>query len=95
MKDGKAYAFLDLFVYEKDNLFTPYYLNKQENIETNCYMIDFKNIYKVKCEKINSRNNAPIDSKCLQLSIQARKELRNKISYYYGRPPEEDNILED
>jgi len=95
LKDGNKYAFLDLFVYEKHDLLPKYYINKEKKIETNYYMIDFKNIYKVNCEKINTQKNAPIVSKCLQLSNQARKELREKIINYYARVPEEDKTLED
>jgi len=97
LKEGNAYACLELFVYEKNDLFPKYsiYINKQKNIETNYYMIDFKNIYKLNCEKINTPEDAPIDSKCLQLSNQVRNELRDKISYYYARVPKEDKILED
>ena len=97
LEEGNAYAFLELFVYEKNDLFPKYsiYINKQKNIETNYYMIDFKNIYKLNCEKINTPEDAPIDSKCLQLSNQVRNELRDKISYYYARVPKEDKILED
>ncbi len=97
LEEGNAYAFLELFVYEKNDLFPEYsiYINKQRNIETNYYMIDFKNIYKLNCEKINTPEDAPIDSKCLQLSNQVRNELRDKISYYYARAPKEDKILED
>ena len=58
-------------------------------------MIDFRNTYKLNYEKINPPKDAPLESKCLQLSIQARSELRDKIAWYYGRVPEEDKILED
>jgi hypothetical protein len=58
-------------------------------------MIDFANIQKVNCNKIITPENAPLDTKCLQLSIQSRSELRNKISNYYSRKPIEDKILED
>jgi hypothetical protein len=97
LEEGCTYVFLELFVYEKNDLFSKYsiHINKQENIETNYYMIDFKNTYKLNCEKINTPKDAPIASKCLQLSIQARKELRDKIAYYYGRTPKEYKILED
>lgn len=45
---GYAYGFVDFFVYEKNDLFLRYTVNrKDENIETNYYMIDFRNIYKL------------------------------------------------
>lgn len=93
---GKGYAFLEFFVYNKNELFPTYIINRrQQNIETNYHMIDFRNTYKINCEKIISPKDAPLDSKCLQLSTQARTELRNKIAFYYARIPEEDKILED
>ena len=58
-------------------------------------MIDFRNIYKLSCEKIITPKDAPLESKCLQLSIQARSDLRTKIADYYARVPKEDEILED
>ena len=64
-----------------------------KNIETNYYMADFRNTYKLYCDKIKSSEKAPLESKCLQLSVQARSELRDKISYYYARIPKEDKIL--
>ena len=45
--------------------------------------------------QIKTPEDAPLESKCLQLSIQARSELRDKIAYYYARIPKEDKILED
>ncbi|NQE06295.1 hypothetical protein C5S32_10545 [ANME-1 cluster archaeon GoMg1] len=66
-----------------------------KNIETNYYILDFRNTYKLNCEKIKTLEDAPLESKCLQLPIQARSELRDKIAYYYARIPKEDKILED
>lgn len=96
LREGYAYAFLEFFVYEKNDLFPKYTIHRRQgNIETNYYMIDFRNIYKINCEKIVDPKNAPLESKCLQLSIQARSELRDKVAFYYARIPEEDKILED
>lgn len=94
---GKSYTLAYLFIYEENVLFPKYTIRNQE---TNYYMIDFKKTYKLKCDLIKRPENTPegspiLQSKCLQLSIQARSELRDKISYYYGRVPEEDEILED
>lgn len=94
---GRGYASIEVFIYEQHSMFPRYTVHRQrgDNMETNYYMIDFRNTYKINCEKIITPKDAPLDSKCLQLSIQARSELRDKISYYYGRTPEEDKILED
>ena len=96
LKEGYAYAFLEFFVYGKNELFPNYTVHrKEENIETNYYMIDFRNTFKVSCEKIITPKNAPLESKLLQLSIQSRSELRAKLANYYGKVPEEDMLLED
>ena len=93
---GYAYAFIELFIYDQNNLFPKYTLNRRNgNIETNYYMIDFRNTYKLSCEKIRTPEDAPLDSKYLQLSIQTRSELRAKIADYYARVPKEDIVLED
>jgi hypothetical protein len=103
LEEGRAYAFLELFIYEKNDLFPKYTIHrKQKNkeretmpIETNYYMIDFRNTSKLNCERIINPKDAPLESKCLQLSIQARSELRDKIAYYYARIPKEDKIFQD
>jgi hypothetical protein len=91
LKDDFVYSLVELFIYEQNNLF-PEYSVRRNGITVNIryYMIDFRNAYKVDCEKIISSAVAPLDSKCLQLSIQARSELRDKLAYYYGRVPQED-----
>ena len=96
LKEGYAYAFLEFFVYDKNELFPNYTVHrKEENIETNYYMIDFRNTFKISCEKIITPKDAPLESKLLQLSIQSRSELRAKLANYYGKVPEEDMLLED
>lgn len=94
---GYAYGFVDFFIYEKNDLFSKYTIDRKnaENIATNYYMIDFRNIYKLSCEKIITPKNSPLESKCLQLSIKTRTELRDKIADYYARVPKEDEVLED
>ena len=92
------YALLNYFIYEENEIFKKYPLRKRE---IRYYMINFKNIYTMKCAMIKrpkelKPEDAPIiESKVLQLSIQARSELRDKIAYYYSRIPEEDEISED
>lgn len=85
------YTLLNLFVYEPSDWFLKY---ERKGQKINYYMIDFRNVQTLRCEMIKSRDKieeeeAPIlESKCLQLSEQAREELREKLSYYYGRPVE-------
>lgn len=95
--EGEAYAFIELFIFERHSFFKKYivHLKGKDNFETNYYMIDFKNQYKINCEKIRSATEAPINSKCLQLTIETRSELRDKISFYYSRVPVEDEVVND
>lgn len=92
LKEGETYGLLNLFIYEKHDLFRKYKLRGQE---INYYMVDFRNTYKLNCENIRTPQKSPLDSKCLQLSTEARSQLQDKIAFYYTRTPEEDGILED
>ncbi|KAF5415420.1 MAG: hypothetical protein C5S48_05780 [Candidatus Methanogaster sp.] len=92
------YALLNLFIYEENEIFKKYTLRGRE---ITYYMINFRDIYTMKCamikrpEELKPEDAPIIESKVLQLSIQARSELRDKIVFYYSRIPEEDEILED
>jgi len=84
---GLQYAFVDYFIFNSHDLLQKYTVNRREgNVETNYYMIDFRKIFRIECGKALKI----FKSKILQLSIQTREELRNKISYYYQRPAKED-----
>jgi hypothetical protein len=94
LAEGEVYAFFELFVFEKNDLFPKDIIHRKEgDKETNFYMIDFRNTFKINCDKIITPENSPLDSKCLQLSVQARQELRNKITAFYGNIPAEDKAL--
>lgn len=96
LKEELAYAFESFFVYAPLPLFTKYTVHRKKgSVNTNYYMIDFRNTFKLCCDKIISPFNAPLESKVLQLSYTTRSELRDKVSAYYGKVPEEDKILED
>lgn len=96
LKDKPVYTFVELFIYDENDLFPKYPIRRRGKTENiSYYMIDFGNIYKLGCEEIISPKKAPIDSKLLQLSVQSRSELRDKIAYYFGRVPDEDKLLED
>ena len=91
LNEGETYAFLSMFIYEKHDLLPIYHIKLgQRIINTNYYMIDFRNTCKVNCDKIISPERAPLELKCFQLSVRARSELREKITYYYSRPLKED-----
>ena len=90
LDEGPIYACFELFIYEKHDLFPVYPIGGNE---TNYHMIDFRNVYRLNCGKITRQNPILTGSKRLQLSVQTRKELRDKIAHYYGRTPEEDKLV--
>jgi len=92
--DKEAYTFLEIFIYKEHEIFPEYTIHRKkvENITTQYYMIDFRHSCRVNCAKITKPENGPIKTKCLQLTIDARTDLREKIKHFYGRVPKEDII---
>jgi len=97
LEEKKPYAFLNFFIYESNPLFPSYEVNVKDGTKykTNYYMVDFVDTYKIEYDNPSSPNNFLLKCKCLELSILARTELRDKISYYYGRSPKEDLVYWD
>ncbi len=94
ISNGLAYTFLNLFIFKDNPVFPKYMINRKNGrITTSTYMIDFKDIFKVDSELIERGKPFSLESKVLQLSIKTRGELRDKISYYFGRLPLEDTIV--
>jgi len=93
---GREYAFVSLFVYEKHGLLPEYTIHRKgKDIEINYYMINFRDTHKLCCDKIITPTEAPLESKVLELSLQTRSELREKVASYYASVPPEDKVLED
>ncbi|MBP8115220.1 MAG: hypothetical protein KAY50_07685 [Chitinophagaceae bacterium] len=86
-----VYGFGELFIYGEHPKLPLYQIKYKTNtpISTKYYMIDFKDAFTVKSEKIVRGNKYP---KLLQLTIASRGELRNKLAAYYSRVPEEDEV---
>jgi hypothetical protein len=92
--EGNAYALLEFFIYAEHTYLPKYKLKvKSVDIETSYYMIDFRRIFRVSCSKVRSPEESPIDTRILELSVDARRQLREKISQYYSRVPNEDLIV--
>ncbi|MGA2574181.1 MAG: hypothetical protein ABSF36_08320 [Candidatus Methanomethylicaceae archaeon] len=95
LREGLRYAFISLFVYEKHSPLPEYTIDmKGCKKTTGYYMIDFRNIHKVSCDKIRKPSDA-IETKVLELSIVTRNQLRDKIASYYGTRIKEDLTAED
>lgn len=100
MDAGEKYQLHQFFVYApSDGVLPEYPLSSskgQYRFKTGYYMVDFADIHRVNCDKINRRGEgspAPPNVKYLQLSVYARKELRDKLLAYYARTPAEDELL--
>jgi len=93
---GRTYALLNVFVYEKHDLLPRYSVHRKtkEDIDVGHYMIDFRNTYRLCCNKIESPEKSPLNSKVLQLSPETRAELTNKLIKYYARIHLEDKARE-
>ena len=102
LEKGIVYTLEHLFIYEKSLPWLPEYplrLKGGERISGEYYEFDFRNATKVECEFIihPDENNFTEESrqkvlctKILELSKENRKDLRDKLADYYGRPPKED-----
>lgn len=88
---GRAYAFYELFIYQADSAFDEYDITtrNKKTFTTRNYMIDFRNIFYIESKKIQ-RGHDLSSIKLLQLSINSRKELRDKLTHYFSRIPDED-----
>jgi len=93
--EGISYALSELFVYQEHGYFPEYPLTnaKHESFQTRFFMIDFRNNFKVSCEVLKGGKEILSEAKLLQLSVDARNELRDKIADFYGRMPNEDKVL--
>lgn len=91
LAEGHAYVFIDCFIYEAHDLLQKYTFKRKEGpIEVGHYMVDFKSICRVDCNLVDRGKPAPPGTKNLQLGVSTRQALREKLSFYYARVPEED-----
>lgn len=94
---GFRFAFVEQFVFDEHPFFPQYFLSARlgEKMEIRMHMVDFRHSFSVRCDKITN-NSSPFENiKLLQLSIEARAELRNKMASFYSRVPEEDSVLSE
>lgn len=97
---GDKYAFVNLFMYEQNDHLTEYPYRKEleqelEQAKTSYYMIDFRSSHRVNCDKIISPEKAPLELRVLELSMDTRQELRDKLTSYYATKPEEEQLDEE
>lgn len=93
MAEGDAYVFLDEFVYAPNDLLPQYTISRKGgNIQTGFYVVDFRDSIKIACDRIE-RRYSPDAAKVLQLSVETRHLMRQKIVSFYERVPDEDAAL--
>lgn len=88
-----SYAWAYYFVYAGHDLLPKYVLRgKQGDREINQYMVDFRRIHPLDWDKVVDAQRAPMEVKVLQLTIETRKQLRDKLAHYFARIPDEDQV---
>jgi hypothetical protein len=87
---GKQYNEFNIFVYKEHPLLEEYDIKYIGNLSARvgAYQIDFRNIFKIECKPEYDIRAF----KLLQLSKQARNDLRLKMTNYFGRTPDEDLV---
>ena len=91
IEKGEIYPWLDIFIYKSHDFLKPYPLISTkgkpfEPFETNYYLINFRNIHIISCDHLELE-----EFKILQLTIDTRIQLMNKINNYF-RIADEDYL---
>lgn len=92
LDSASGYTLVEFFVYAPNAALPLYVPSTKSDRKEAFYVIDFRRMYHVGCDNLASAKSAPIEAKLLELSIEARSELRDKLAYYFGRVPEEDGL---
>jgi len=87
LERGRGYALVEWFIFPPHPTLGTYTL---KDTTFGYFAIDFRSAHRVECEAVVSTKQVPITAKVLELEIGMRNELRNKVSFYYGRVPQED-----
>ena len=77
MNNGKRYAFVNNFVFERDGDLLPIDM-----------VIDFNFIFNISRKTLGGKNELLSPNRVLQLSSESRRALRLKLSDYYFRDPD-------
>jgi hypothetical protein len=91
LSQSAQYSFLDCFVYEPNGLFSAYEVKRKEQTVPNIQhrMVDFKSIFRVECLLIERDHEAPTGVKVSELTVTTRAQLRDKLTFYFGRNADE------
>lgn len=90
LEKGPAYALNDCFIYaETEHLVRYEAPGKGGKIESGFYLLEFGSAFRMNCQQV-IREKAPDNVKYLELSVETRSQLRQKLQHYFGRVPDED-----
>lgn len=91
MAKPPGYSYLECFIYEPNVLFAEYEVKRGNQTWPNLRhrMVDFKSIFRVECSLIERGQEAPTNAKVAELSVPTRAQLRDKLTYYFGRNADE------
>jgi hypothetical protein len=86
-----VYAYLECFIYEPNGLFPEYEVKRSKQTWPNLQhrMVDFKSIFRVECSLIEREQEMPSSVKVSELTVETRAQLRDKLTYYFGRNADE------
>jgi len=86
-----SYVYVEYFIYAPHPLLPTYECKRHGNVSRiGHYMVDFRKLFKVDCPEIRSATACPLQVKQIQLSRESRAELRDKLTFFFGRIPKED-----
>ena len=86
-----SYVYVEHFIYAPHPLLPIYECKRRGTVsQIGHYMVDFRKLFKVDCPEIRSATACPLQVRKLQLSRESRAELRNKLTFFFGRIPSED-----
>lgn len=90
---GPGYTFLECYIYDKHESIPSYQLkiSDSEEIEVFNYMIDFRNVTKIKVSNLVESTQL-LNTRIAELTAEQRESLRKKLGFYYTNRPEEDVI---
>jgi hypothetical protein len=87
MSESAKYTYLQCFIYEQNGFFPPYDVkrNNQPVATLEYRMVDFKSIFRVECSLIEREQEIPTGVKISELTVETRAQLRDKLTFYFGR----------
>lgn len=92
LSERKGYALIHYFIYAPASCLPQYRPSTKDHREIAHYMVDFRKVHHIQCPQVNSAKDSPFQTKVLQLSRDTREDLRLKLSSYFSRVPDEDQV---